>query len=593
VLALLLALLYLLAAQPSPAQSASSSLTVSADDRLLLAVNPDSNSVTILHIPTKGKIVELPVGEDPRSVVVDDERGRAYVVSRGSSELAVVDLAKWAVTERRAVGYRPMALALAPDGKLLAVAETGDDAVRLLDGDTLATRAIIATADHPSGLAFTPDSRRLLVTHLLSGEVTVIGLTPTPAVVARISTWDNIAPAPGVLINRAGTRAYLPQTMAHGQGLNTQFDNSVFPKLSVLNLETLTHQLSEHISLPEKDTPVGLPWAALLARGGQELWVVHAASNDISVLDVSDPVRVRRTAHVPVQDNPRGIAATSDGRWIFVNNTLAGTVSFIDAASYTVVDSVPVTEIPLPPVLLNGKRLFHTSARRDVSQAAWMSCNTCHIEGEHDGRTWVLQYTGAVPPGAKPVIRRNTTGLLGMVETYPLRWSAEWNESADSEFSIRFEQFGPGLIAGAMNPTLGPPNQGRSYDLDCLAAFIDSLAAPVRKRVPTAAQLRGKAIFDSPRTQCAECHPAPVYTDLKVHDVGTADGEGEWFGPKIDTPTLRYLHHSAPYMHDGSAPGLREVLTSANRNDRHGVTSHLLPQEIEDLIAFLLVLPYE
>ncbi|MDP2997347.1 MAG: hypothetical protein Q8N47_07655 [Bryobacterales bacterium] len=146
------------------------------------------------------------------------------MVSRGSSDLAVVDLAKY------------------------AVAETGDDAVRLLDAETLATRTVIATADRPCGLVLTPIRAACWSTHLLSGDVTVIGLTPTPAVVARIPTWENIAPAPGILINPAGTRAYLPQTMAHGQGLNTQFDNSVFPEVSVLNLETLAHQLSEHIS---------------------------------------------------------------------------------------------------------------------------------------------------------------------------------------------------------------------------------------------------------------------------------------------------------------------------------------------------------
>ncbi|MEK7753921.1 MAG: type II toxin-antitoxin system RelE/ParE family toxin [Acidobacteriota bacterium] len=75
----------------------------------------------------------------------DDPRGRAYVVSRGSSDLAVVDLAKYTVPGRIAVGYRPMALALAPDAKTIAVAETGDDAVRLLDAETLATRTVIAT----------------------------------------------------------------------------------------------------------------------------------------------------------------------------------------------------------------------------------------------------------------------------------------------------------------------------------------------------------------------------------------------------------------------------------------------------------------
>jgi cytochrome c peroxidase len=178
-----------------------------------------------------------------------------------------------------------------------------------------------------------------------------------------------------------------------------------------------------------------------------------------------------------------------------------------------------------------------------------------------------------------------------MVETYPLRWSAEWNESADSEFSVRFEQFGTGLIVGDMNPTLGPPNQGRSYELDCLALFIDSLAMPARSHTLTKAEQRGRAIFESPQTQCSVCHPAPLYADLKVHDVGTADGPGEWFGPLIDTPTLRFLYDSAPYLHDGSAATLRDVLTTKNPSDEHGVTSNLSNQEIDDLIAYLLTLP--
>jgi cytochrome c peroxidase len=216
------------------------------------------------------------------------------------------------------------------------------------------------------------------------------------------------------------------------------------------------------------------------------------------------------------------------------------------------------------------------------------------VEGEADGRTWKVQYLGSIPPGEKPVITRNTTSLLGMVETYPLRWSAEWNESADSEFSIRFEQFGSGLINGAMNDTRnGPPNQGRSYDLDCLALYIDGLSAPTRTHQLTEVEQHGKTIFESPQTQCAACHPAPLYTDLRTHDVGTADGPGEWFGPQIDTPTLRFLYDSAPYLHDGSAATLWDVLVTKNPNDEHGVTSNLGETEIQDLIAFLLALPYQ
>jgi len=73
--------------------------------------------------------------------------------------------------------------------------------------------------------------------------------------------------------------------------------------------------------------------------------------------------------------------------------------------------------------------------------------------------------------------------------------------------------------------------------------------------------------------------------------VGTADAAGEWFGPLIDTPTLRFLYDSAPYLHDGSAATLYDVLTAANPGDEHGVTSHLTEQDLEDLIAFLSTLP--
>jgi YVTN family beta-propeller protein len=380
--------------------------------------------------------------------------------------------------------------------------------------------------------------------------------------------------------------------MANGLGLNTQFDTTVFPKVSVLNLETGQHQTSEHISLPETDQPVGLPWDVALTSADRELWVVNAASNDVSVLDISDPTRVTRAAHIAVGDNPRGIVIHPSGQTAYVNDTLAGTVSLIDTATYAVKAVITVTQIPLPPVLLQGKRLFHSSARSDLAQARWIACNTCHIEGEHDGRTWLLQYTGEVPPGATAVITRNTTSLLGMIETYPLRWSAEWDESADSEFSIRFEQFGTGLIQGGMHPTLGPPNQGRSWDLDCLASYIDSLEVPARSHELSPAEQRGVELFLSPRTGCSLCHPAPLYTDQRQHDVGTASSDGEWFGPRLDTPTLRFLYDSAPYLHDGSAATLYDVLTRANPEDKHGTTSALTPQELDDLVAFMLALPY-
>ena len=597
------------------AKHSSNVISITADGDTLLVVNPDSNSISLVNLGTQTTVIEIPVGADPRAIAINETESRAYVANRGSDSISVVDLEAWQVITEVTVGDRPVGITISPDGRFVAVAEFGDDQVRFLDASDLSTLSVSATADRPHGMVFTPNGRHLLVTHLLSGNVTVLTVQPlgiylplifTPKTTQQgahftsrtsqpstISTWPNVAPAPTIFVNAAGTRAYLPQTMAHGQGLNTQFDNTVFPKVSVLNLETWSHQASEHIPLPETDQPVGLPWNVVLTPDESELWVVNAASNDVSILDISDPIKPRRIGNIPVGDNPRGIVISPDGSTTYVNNTLAGTVSVLDTHAYTTTSVITVTEIPLPPILMRGKRLFHSSAKPELAQARWISCNTCHIEGEHDGRTWILQFTGEMPISATPVITRNTTSLLGMIETYPLRWSAEWDESADSEFSVRFEQFGTGLIEGEMHPTLGMPNQGRSYDLDCLAAFIDSLSVSARTHALTAAEQRGKAIFESAVTACATCHPGPLYTDLQVHDVGTADAYGEWLGPLIDTPTLRFLYDSAPYLHDGSAAALRDVLTTTNPNDEHGVTSILTAQEIEDLIAFLLALPFE
>jgi YVTN family beta-propeller protein len=575
-------------------------------------------------------IAEIPVGLEPRSVAVTPAGEQAFIANHGSDSLSVIDVAALSVSHTLQVGDRPAGVVVSPDGRFIAVSEMGEDRVRFLDATTLDTLTILAVADRPYGIAFTPNSRRLLVSHLLSGSVTVLNVQPytvffpaitqsvgaqqeaqsslarpsshsTPgstyeqsihSALVSIPTWPNVAPAPAVLVNASGSRAYLPQTMANGLGLNTQFDTTVFPKVSVINLNTDTHQTSEHISLPETDRPVGLPWDLSLAKDDRELWVVNAGSNDISVIDISVPSSPNRIANIPVGDNPHGILLSPDGSTAYVNNILAGTISVIDARTYTVTQVITATAIPLPPALLNGKKLYFSSARPELAQARWISCNTCHVEGEQDGRTWKLQFLDEVPPGGQAIITRNTTSLLGMIETYPLRWSAEWDESADSEFSIRFEQFGTGLIDGDMHPTLGVPNQGRSYDLDCLAFYIDSLAVHASSRALSDAALRGKLIFESTQTQCSECHPPPIYTDLQVHDVGTADAPGEWFGPLIDTPTLRFLYDSAPYLHDGSAPTLRDVLTTKNTDDQHGMTSHLTDQQLEDLETFLLSLPY-
>ena len=595
-------------------------------------------------------VAELAVGRDPRTVAVDSDGTRAYVANRGGASVSAIDLAAQHVITTVAVGPRPYGIVVSPDGERLYVAEQGVDRLSVIDTATWRKLASYDVDDRPSGLALTGDGLTLFVTHLLGNRITVFDAPSAviylPVVLRPWSTrmeWN----ASGQTLGRAsaappeipgapsggdgagaGRRitlipstiplwpdsnlvqaavlgpcppgsgdpasswcAYVPHTRSNSSNPALTFDTTVFPLVSLIDVGAREHLVGQQLALDTIDPPgVGLPFDAAVTNGGDELWVVNAASNDVTVVDLKTRLRA---AHVEVGSNPRGIALTPDCAAAFVNNTLDGTVSVIDTATYAVTSVITVTDIPLPPLLLRGKQLFHTSDDPRLARDQWISCNTCHFEGEHDGRTWTFGFAGP----------RNTTSLLGMIETYPLRWSGEWDESADSEFANRKENFGSGLVGGDMNCSVSPadcvnhpPNQGRSYDLDALAAFIDSLQvglSPSHARAEPLSppEMRGKAIFEDPVVGCAVCHPAPLYTDLQLHDVGTSTAD-ERIGPAFDTPSLRALYDSAPYFHDGSAAALYETITRPSPGSEHDVRALLSEEEMADLIAFLMALPY-
>jgi YVTN family beta-propeller protein len=594
----------------------SSAIAITADGTRLIAINPDSNSVSLVDTAALKLLAEIPVGVDPRTVVVDDAGLTAYVANRGSGTVSVIDLQNQRVTAEIAVGTQPYGLLVSPDGRFLYLAEQGSGYLRFIDTSTLQTTRRLFIGDRPSGLALANDGQTLYVTHLLDNKITPVdtrwpylsflpaiidqqsGTSSAPitqpstsAIQASISLFPDSNLVQSMVLAPDGQTAYIPHTISNSGNRILTFESTVIPLVSLVDLESGLHLTGQQFDLGTLDPPgVGLPFDAAVTPDGAELWVLNAASNDISVIDLASR---QLLAHIEVGDNPRGIVLSPDGQKAYINNTLSGTVSVVDTTSYIVTQSIVTTQIPLPPLLLEGKKLFHSSDDPRMSNAQWIACSSCHFDGGHDGRTWFFPFAGP----------RNTTSLHGMNETYPLRWSGEWDESADSEFAIRRENFGLGLIDGDMHCDLLPadcvkpsPNQGRSAELDALAAFMDGLAMPLspghRRGEPlSSAEKRGRILFEDPELDCLACHPPPLYSDLLPHDVGTTTGD-ERIGPAYDTPTLRGLYGSAPYFHDGSAATLNEALTRSSSGDEHDLSGRLSEPEMNDLIQYLLALPY-
>ena len=125
-------------------------------------------------------------------------------------------------------------------------------------------------------------------------------------------------------------------------------------------------------------------------------------------------------------------------------------------------------------------------------------------------------------------------------------------------------------------------------DVDDLVAYASSLKAERNPSPPPAdAVARGKTLFDG-KAGCAICHPAPYYTDRKMHNVGILtplEPDG-----KYDTPSLVEVYRTAPYYHDGRSATLKDALTKDDPDGKHGSVKDLTPQEIHDLVAYLLSL---
>lgn len=541
----------------------------------LITVNPDSDSVTLVNLGDKTIMTEISVGDDPRSVAITPDGTTALVALRGDNAIAIVDLAAQSLDRIVRVGHMPYGVVT--DGRRVFVSCFGDDTIVVFDLQTDEELYRLAVPDAPAAMVLGEDW--LLSTHFYSGLVTVINVSRTPVVVGSANVEPDGELAGAIVLSPDGERAYIPQQRTGLSLISLQYMQDWFPVVSVLDMATMTGDRDARMTISMIDSETAnMPFDATFDDRGETLYVVLAGNDAIVAIDLENESVLAR---VPVGANPRGI--TIDGAYVYVLNTLDGTLSVIDTASLQVVDTLTVTQIPMDPILLQGKILFHRADAPIMSDGA-ISCATCHFDGGNDGRTWINFRSGP----------RNTPSLGNLSQTAPFHWAGDMPQLQDSiEDTIRHVMLGDGLIndGEAFDATIEQDDAGRSADLDALVAYVESLEpwpSPYLADDGTlsdAAQ-RGMQMFISGSPGCG-CHVPPLYTDLQLHNLTGAAFSLEVF-EDFDTPTLRGLWASAPYMHDGVAQTLEEVLT---RTDPvHSVADNLTEQELADLVAFLLSL---
>ena len=499
------------------------------------------------------------------------------------------------VVKRIDVFDEPYGIVSSADGKhLFATLEYPGQVVRIAT-DSWTVDAEWDVGHMLRGIACGADQNSLFVTEYLTANLIQIDAVSG----ARIAEWpgsstDNLCRQ--VVVHPSLSKAYLPHirskiTAAHGNG-------SIFPYVAAVT--TTQDDSSRRLRIPMDSfrgaRVVANPWEVSLSPDGNRAYVIFAGTNDMYVAEVvnDDYQELTYAATVRLGSNPRATRVSHDGESLYIYNAMDFELVEYSTDTLNPVRKSVVTDSPLPDKVRLGKTLFYT-ALQPMSGRQWISCSSCHPDGDPDGRTW-----------QQPEGLRQTQPLYGLAWTHPLHWSADRDEVQDFEHTIQGKLMqGRGLLRTKLPDALGENIGGRSEALDALAAYTNShrfSLSPHAKHGLSDAAKRGQKLFHSERTKCADCHNGPFYTDSRPvdiesfvkHDVGTGNEDpSELMGPAYDTPTLLGIYRSGPYLHHGKAKTLRDVLTTQNANDLHGITSGLTEGEISDLVEFLKSLPFE
>ena len=567
-------LLLLFVSGTSTAGEKTSSIVFTGTETAVV-VNQHSNSVSYLNLSDLvEKVEEVSVGLSPQTAAYDAERQLIWITNQGENSVSILSS-----TIPKHLGF--IKTKAAPYGVIISeqfafISNQHSNLIQVFDKYNYVLIAEIEVDDKPRGMTLTSDGKWLYASHFDSGKISKID-AQIFKVTETISLGSRAGLTQSISIDKNEKFAYIPNTIRNTDNTSLEFDTSVFPFVSIIDLESQKHLRSQRIALDIIDEPVGLPLSSRLV--GDNLFVLNAASNDISVIDIKLNLL---SAHIEVGSFPVGIVQGPDQGYLYVDNSIDGSVSVIEASTLVEIDRQPVTQIPLDNDTREGIRLFHTSNDTRMAKDQWIACATCHFNGESDNLLW--NFLDGL---------RNTPSLITSSHTGPFHWSGNLDELHDVENTIRDLQGGSGLVNGADNCTpacdSAEKNEGRSEALDNLAKYITFLkfdASATNAESTEEIELekqRGEKLFRSNEFGCSVCHAAPLYTDNETHIISLAEGGTEI----IKTPSLLDLSLSAPYYHDGRFKTLGELLDRHPADIEGQSQVKLEGDSVADLVGFL------
>ena len=464
------------------------------------------------------------VGHTPSDLVVIDDKG--YAANRFSGTVSVLSLSDMKVTATVEIdGREPIALA--------AVGTDVYVACHLPDESTEES--------------------------VMSANINVIS-SATDEVTKTIPMVNGSSGVKDICVDPVGERIYISHIVGRYAYPTTQLDRAWINSNCFTVLDVESKEILCTVLLDEVDQGAANPWGITVSADGSTLCVALSGLHEIMLVDAAEMnARIQAVneqesdalvgslssivdylpflngcrQRITVGEGVRSI--TEKDGVLYCGNYFDGSVSTVDLA-IGVTRTLRFIDQPEPSEVRMGQMLWSDA---NNCYQRWQSCNSCHPDAVVDGFNWDNLNDG-IGGGGKSARSMLYSHRTPPVMSTGIRPSAEVAVAA----GMKFIQFN----------TLSEENLAM---IDEYLKYLYPQSSPALNRDGTLTEsaTAGKVLFEK---NCASCHPAPLYTDNNLYDVGTKHFSGD--SGVYDVPTLNEVWRTAPYLHDGSLNTIEEVV---------------------------------
>lgn len=562
-------------------------IAVLSDGRVVTS-NKGDKSVRIYDpanfaVPVKAWTFEqIPTGVT--SAVVDGAE-KIYVTTfeqRGT--LDVIDLGTGRVERSIPVGSGATSPLLSQDGSKVYVLNQFSNTISEVDpqgGVVLRTAAVLR---EPKGAVISKDGKYLFVTNFLPAQRADVDYVAAVLSVIDLATFEKIkdiqlangsnalrgvALSPDgkyVLISHNMGRFTVPTSQLQQGWMNTS-------AMSVVDAEKLTFEGGIVLDDPEHGA-AGI-WD--IKSVGDKIFVTHSGTHDVSVIDYPAMVAklkaytgtkeqlsydlrflygMRQRVKL-VGNGPRKMAVSKDGSKLYIPTYFSDTLNLFGVAD---------NKVEVAPWVKNRKESDVQAGERIFNDATfcfqnWQSCNGCHPgEARSDGMNWDLMNDGIGNS-------KNCKSLLYSFFTPPCMISGIRSDAAIADRK------------GFTHIQFYNIPEEMALQVDAYVKSLKAVPSPylVNGQLSEKAK-QGQKVFD--KLKCGDCHNGEYYTDLQMHRIG----EDIEFEKGWDTPTLREVWRTAPYLFDGRAATMKEVF----QVHKHGIEDKKVSEkDIDALVEYV------